>query len=53
MYEPLGRQSANLAFLWPPFLAASASDMSALVAKHFANLAVGPSGAKAPEPKCG
>ncbi len=51
MYEPAGRQSANLAFLWPAFVAASASDMSALVAKHFANLAVGAAGAAAPEPK--
>ncbi len=51
MYEPSGRQSANLAFLWPAFVAASASDMSALIAKHFANLAVGPAGAQAPEPK--
>ncbi len=51
MYEPTGRQSANLAFLWPAFVAASASDMSALIAKHFANLAVGPAGAQAPEPK--
>jgi pimeloyl-ACP methyl ester carboxylesterase len=51
MYEPSGRQSVNLAFLWPAFLAASASDMSALIAKHFANLAVGPAGAEAPEPK--
>ncbi len=50
MYEPSGRQSANLAFLWPAFVAASASDMSALIAKHFANLAVGPAGAQAPEP---
>ncbi len=51
MYEPTGRQSANLAFLWPAFVAAAASDMSALIAKHFANLAVGPAGAQAPEPK--
>ena len=51
MYEPAGRQSANLAFLWPAFIAASASDMSALIAKHFANLAVGSAGAPAPEPK--
>ncbi len=51
MYEPAGRQSANLAFLWPAFIAASASEMSALIAKHFANLAVGSAGAPAPEPK--
>jgi len=51
MYEPTGRQSANLAFLWPAFVAASASDMSALIAKHFANLAVGAAGPSVPEPK--
>ena len=51
MYEPSGHQSANLAFLWPAFLAALASNMSALIAKDFANLAVGPAGAQAPEPK--
>ena len=35
MYEPSGHQSANLAFLWPAFLAALASNMSALIAKDF------------------
>ncbi len=51
MYEPDNNRSPNLAFLWPAFLAASASEMAALAAKHFANLAVGPVGAAAEEPK--
>jgi poly(3-hydroxybutyrate) depolymerase len=51
MYEPGSRQSASLGYLWPAFLAASASDMSALVARHFANLAVGAGGPEVPEPK--
>lgn len=51
MYEPKGSQLANLAFLWPAFVAASASDMAAFVAKHFANLAVGPAGVEAIEPE--
>ena len=42
---------SEFAFFWPAFVAASASDMSALIAKHFANLAVGSAGAQAPEPK--
>ena len=51
MYEPDNYRSPSLAFLWPAFLAASASEMAALAAKHFANLAVGPAGAEAEEPK--
>ena len=51
MYEPDNHQSPNLAFLWPAFFAASASELAALAAKHFANLAVGPAGAAAEEPK--
>ena len=50
MYEPSGRQSANLAFLWPAFVAAATGDMAALAAKHFANLAVGPAGSTVDEP---
>ena len=42
MYEPAGRQFPSLVFLWPAFAAASASDMAAVIAKHFASLAVGP-----------
>ncbi len=41
MYEPTGRKSPNLAFMWPALAAASASEFAALVAKHFAGLAVG------------
>ena len=51
MYEPAGRQFPNLAFLWPAFAAASASDMAAVIAKHFANLAVGPAAPPVQEPK--
>ena len=51
MYEPANYRSPNLAFLWPAFFAASASEMAALAAKHFANLAVGAAGAGAEEPK--
>jgi len=51
MYEPAGRQFPSLAFLWPAFAAASASDMAALIAKQFANLAVGPAAPPVQEPK--
>jgi poly(3-hydroxybutyrate) depolymerase len=51
MYDPLVRQSPNLAFLWPAIAAATASDMAALVAKQLADLAIGPSAAPAPEPQ--
>lgn len=40
MYEP-GYYRSNLAFFWPAFVAASASEMAALVARQFTNLAVG------------
>lgn len=51
MYEPAGRQFPNLAFLWPAFAAASASELAALIAKQFAALAVGPAAPPVPEPK--
>lgn len=51
MYEPGGRQFPNLAFLWPAFVAASASEMAAFAAKQFADFAVGPEGPRAQEPK--
>lgn len=51
MYEPAGYQSPNLAFLWPAFVAAAASDMAELAAKHFANLAVGPGEKPEAEPE--
>ncbi len=51
MYEPAGRQFPNLAFLWPAFAAASASEMAALAAKQFADFAIGPDGPAACEPK--
>jgi poly(3-hydroxyalkanoate) synthetase len=52
MYEPAGRQSPYLAFLWPAFAAASAGEMATLAARQFANFAIGPPGHKAPsEPK--
>ncbi len=44
MYEPAGRHFPYLAFLWPAFAAASASEMAALAAKQFADFAVGPAG---------
>jgi len=51
MYEPAGQQNPNLAFLWPAFAAASASEIAAAVARHFTNLAVGLNGAPAKEPE--
>jgi poly(3-hydroxyalkanoate) synthetase len=51
MYEPSGSQSPNLAYLWPAFVAAAASDVAAVFAKHFANLAVGPAGPPSQEPR--
>jgi len=41
MYEPAGRHIPSLAFLWPAFAAATASEMAALVARQFTSLAVG------------
>ena len=51
MYEPAGRYLPNLMFLWPAFAAAAASEFAGLAAKQFADLAVGPGGLKAGEPK--
>jgi poly(3-hydroxybutyrate) depolymerase len=51
MYEPTGRQFPSLAFLWPAFAAASASDVAALIAKQFADLVVGSAAPPVPEPK--
>jgi poly(3-hydroxybutyrate) depolymerase len=51
MYEPAGRDFPNLAFLWPAFVAASASEMTARVARQFADLAVGCAAPPAREPK--
>jgi poly(3-hydroxyalkanoate) synthetase len=51
MDEPAGRDFPNLAFLWPAFAAASASEMAALIAKQFADFAVGPDEPAAREPK--
>ncbi len=39
MYEPTGRNDPRLAFMWPAFAAASASEFAALLAKHFIGLA--------------
>ena len=44
MYKPGERRLSQFAFIWPALAAASASDMAALVAKHFVGLAVGPEG---------
>ena len=51
MYEPTGDYSPSLAFLWPAFVAASVSEMTGQAAKQFADLAVGPDGAAATEPR--
>ena len=51
MYEPAGQRIPHLALLWPAFAAASASDLAAVFARHFANLAIGPDGAPAKEPQ--
>src|SRR6185437_10082172 len=40
MYEPVRFDLAGAALLWPAIAAASVSDMAALVARQFANLAV-------------
>ncbi|MEJ2624244.1 MAG: alpha/beta fold hydrolase [Pseudolabrys sp.] len=49
MYEPTPNPLPQLAFLWPAFAAASASEAAALMARQFAELAGG--GARpAPEP---
>ncbi len=41
MYEPTGPSDPRLAFMWPAFAAASASDFAASLAKHFINLGMG------------
>jgi hypothetical protein len=41
MYEPVRFDLAGAALLWPAIAAASVSDMAALVARQFADLAVG------------
>lgn len=51
MYEPAGHHIRNLAFLWPALAAATASDMAALAAKQFSNLAVGFEEEPAPPPR--
>src|SRR5450631_3797700 len=48
MYEPTGRQDPRLAFMWPAFAAASASEVAALLAKHFVSLGMGASDSSAP-----
>jgi len=50
MYQPTARQLPQLAFLWPAFAAAAASEMAAAAAKQFADFAVGPDGPVAREP---
>jgi len=50
MYEPTGREFPHLAFLWPAFAAASASEAAALIAKQFAGFAVGPPASEARAP---
>jgi len=51
MYEPAGHHIPNLALLWPAFAAAAASDMAAVVARHFSSLAVGCDEPPAQQPK--
>src|ERR1700687_1974253 len=52
MYEPTGRQDPRLAFMWPAFAAASASEIVALLAKGFVNFAIAAEDGPAPrEPK--
>ncbi len=50
MYEPARFRAETLPFLWPAIAAATASDMAALVARQWANLAVGPDGPVTAEP---
>ena len=50
MYEPEGRQYPNLAFLWPAFAAAATSNMAAIAARQFAELAVAADKAAEREP---
>ncbi len=50
MYEPARFRAETLPFLWPALAAASASDMTALIARQLAHLAVGADGTPAAEP---
>lgn len=50
MYEPARHHAPNLAFLWPAFAAASASEMAALFAKQLTDIAIGYGGPPAQEP---
>lgn len=50
MYEPTQNPFPQLAFLWPAFAAASASEAAALMARQFAELAAGGAGKPVPEP---
>ena len=49
MYEPTGHP--NFTFLWPAIAASSASELAAVIAKQFANLAIGISEPTAPPPR--
>ena len=51
MYEPARFDLRGAALLWPAMAAASVSDMAALVARQFANLAVGADQPTAAEPQ--
>jgi poly(3-hydroxyalkanoate) synthetase len=51
MYQPVRFDLASVALLWPAIAAASVSDMTALVARQFANLAVGADQPPAAEPQ--
>jgi poly(3-hydroxybutyrate) depolymerase len=50
MYEPASHHAPNSALLWPAILAASASEMAAIFAKQWTNLALGPDGEAPPQP---
>jgi poly(3-hydroxybutyrate) depolymerase len=50
MYEPTQFQFSPLAFLWPAFAAASASEAAALIARQFTELATGSADEQAAEP---
>lgn len=51
MYDPAARPSPSLAFFWPAVAAAAAGEMAGLVARRFAEFAVGgPDGQSAREP---
>jgi poly(3-hydroxybutyrate) depolymerase len=50
MYEPAGRQFPGFAFLWPALAAAAASDAASIIARYWAELAVGPAAPPVEEP---